>query len=104
MGLSLVCYMLLGLLPAHGRHNHGAAVAEGFQDGHAEGFDPLVDSLPPSQPSLPFIPPSHTGAGNASLMAPGRLEVEDIVARAGDSAPTQEPAVRWVCMYGCVCV
>jgi preprotein translocase subunit SecA len=31
---------------------------------------------------------------NASMAAPGRLEVEDIVARAGDSAPTQDIAVR----------
>mmetsp|Transcript_19540 Transcript_19540/g.18872 ORF Transcript_19540/g.18872 Transcript_19540/m.18872 type:complete len:1035 (-) Transcript_19540:297-3401(-) len=31
---------------------------------------------------------------NASMAAPGRLEVEDIVARAGDSAPTQDVAVR----------
>ena len=34
------------------------------------------------------------GVGSAAISAPGRLEVEDIVARAGDSAPTQEPAVR----------
>ena len=38
---------------------------------------------------LPF-----SDAGSAAISAPGRLEVEDIVARAGDSAPTQEPAVR----------
>ena len=35
----------------------------------------------------------HLSTCIPSIAIPGRLEVEDVVARAGDSAPTQEPAV-----------